>query len=132
MARRTIFAGGRIIYHESAIRILLSGQSGETSADIRRRARAVQKRAQRAAPKRTGALRRSISVNTRYPMDGAVATISATAPHASVIEFGRGVITPTVKKRLWWEGMDSPRGALSVRAVAPSNFMRDSLDAADD
>lgn len=133
MARRIIFASGHIEWYEGQLRALLASPAGETSQEIRRRAVAVQKRAKRAAPKgETGELSREIHVSMRYPATGAVATISADAPHASVVEFGRGRIVPVRANRLWWEGMASPVGALSVRAVPATNFMRDSLDAAKD
>lgn len=131
--RRTIFAGGHIDWNEGQIRILLSGPEGETSQEIQRRARAVQKRAQYRAPQRTGELRHSISVNTRYPHDGAVADITAEAPHAIFVEFGRRAIDLRgSKKYLHWQGDAGPVFTQYASAVGPTHFMRDALDAADE
>jgi hypothetical protein len=128
--RRIIFAGGDLEINEGAVRLLLSGPGGETSLEIQRRARAVQKRAQYAAPYRTGALRHSISVNTRHPTEGAVADVTADAPHALVIEFGRKRITPTNKEWLHWQGDFTDVFAKESRAVAGIHYMERALDAA--
>lgn len=132
MARRIIHASGRLEIHHAQLRILLSGPSGEVSTDIRRRARAVQRRAQNRAPADTGALRRSISVNTTYPSTGAVADITADAPYAAFVEFGRPTVTPVSKKKLAWTGPNGDVFADSARSVPATHFMRDALDAADD
>ena len=129
--RRTIFAGGHVDWDEGQIRILLAGPEGETSQEIQRRARAVQKRAQYKAPFRTGELRHSISVNTRYPSEGAVADITASAPHAMMVEFGRRRVDLTGSgKYLHWQGDLSEVFTQTAAAVAPVPFMRDALDAA--
>lgn len=131
--RRTIFAGGRIDWDEGQIRILLSGPSGEVSADIRRRATAVSKRAKRKAPMRTGELRSSIHVNTRYPSEGAVADITADAPYSMMVEFGRGTSRARSGHWLHWEG-DFGEGVFAKEAgpVAGVYFMRDALDAVEE
>ena len=128
---RVIFASGHIEVHEGVVHTLLAGPTGEVSQDIQRRARAVQKRAQYAAPMRTGELRHSIHVNTRYPPEGAEAEVYADAEHASVIEFGRGVITPKNKEWLYWEGDFTGVFSKKSRAVAGIHYMARSLDAAD-
>jgi hypothetical protein len=129
---RTIFTGGHVDWHESQIRILLSGPTGEVSQEIQRRARAVQRRAQSAAPSRTGALRASIHINTRYPSEGAVAEIIADAPHALYVEFGRRAIDMTgTGKFLHWLGPNGSVFAQVVAAVPATHFMRDALDAAE-
>ena len=132
---RTIFASGRldINWDEGAIRILLSGPQGEVSKEVRRRATAVQKRAKRAAPFKTGELRREIHVNTRYPSEGAVADISSEAPHALVIEFGRGTVRPK-KENGWlvWEGDFQTVFAKESRGVEGVHYMERALDAFDD
>lgn len=128
---RTIFASGDIDWNETEIRILLTGPDGETSQEIQRRARAVQRRAQSAAPVRTGALRSSISVNTRSPAEGAVAEITASAPYALAVEFGRRAIDISGGTHwLHWEGDFSDVFTQTARAVGATHFMRDSLDAA--
>lgn len=127
-----IFAGGHIDWHEGTIRILLSGPSGEVSDDIQRRARAVQRRAQSKAPFHTGELRSSIHVNTRYPSEGAVADITAEAPHSLMVEFGRRHQYPTNKKYLHWQGDDGPVFVLSAGPIDEVPFMRDALDEAVD
>jgi hypothetical protein len=126
--RRLIFAGGRIDWHEGQIRILLSGPGGETSQEIQRRARAVQKRAQRGAPYRTGELRRSISVNTTHPSEGAVADITASAPHAIPVEFGR---SRQDKGGGWlvWQGDFETVFTHTAAAIAARPYMRPALDA---
>lgn len=129
--RRTITANGRINWDEGQIRILLSGPGGETSQEIQRRARAVQKRAQYKAPFRTGELRSSISVNTRYPPEGAVAEITADAPHALVVESGRREIRAAPGKWLSWQGDVTTVFAKTAAAIAPVPYMRDALDAAE-
>jgi hypothetical protein len=129
MAGRTIFAGGDIEWHENQIRIMLAGPEGETSQEIQRRARAVQKRAQRAAPYKTGHLRGSISVNTTYPSEGAAADITANAPYALAVEFGRRAIDLTgSKKYLSWQGEGGTIVRQKVRAVAATHFMQRALD----
>ena len=128
--KRLIFAGGHIDINEGQMRILLSGPGGETSQEIQRRARAVQKRAQYAAPYRTGTLRHSIGINTTHPTEGAVADIVATAPHAIIIEFGRKTVRPTNKSWLHWQGDFTDVFAQESRAVAGLHFMERSLDAA--
>lgn len=128
--RRIIFANGDIELNEGAITLLLSGPGGETSLEIQRRARAVQKRAQYAAPYRTGELRHSISVNTRHPHEGAVADVTADAPHALVIEFGRKKVTPTNGQWLAWTGDFTDVFVKESRAVAGIHYMARALDAA--
>lgn len=130
---RTIFADGEIHWDEGKIRILLSGQTGDVSKEIQRRARAVQKRAQYKAPFRTGELRHSISVNTRYPSEGAVAEVTASAPHALAVEFGRKRIDLTGSKHwLSWQGDTTTVFTQTAAAVPGVHFMRDALDAAKD
>ena len=129
---RTIFAGGNINWDEGQLRILLSGPGGETSEEVQRRARAVQKRAQRGAPFRTGTLRYSISVNTRYPPDGAVAEITADADHALVIELGRGEVSAKPGSKLAWTGDQGEVFANSARAVPGVHYMENALDEAGD
>lgn len=129
---RTIFAGGSIVLHEGQIRILLSGPEGETSVDIRRRATAVQKRAKRAAPFRTGALRTSIRVNTRYPSTGAVAEVTAFAPYAMFVEFGRKQNYAKEGGWMMWTEAGRYVFAERVKAVAAHPFMRPALDAVDE
>jgi hypothetical protein len=128
---RTIYAEGHIEWHEGEIKTLLVGPGGETSADIQRRARAVQRRAQYRAPFRTGLLRHSISVNTRNPPDGAVASITSKAPYSMMVEFGRRRVTPS-GKFLVWENNGVPVFAKAAAAVSETPFMRDALDAAAD
>jgi len=129
---RTIFAAGDVKWNEGQIRILLSGPGGETSQEIQRRARAVQKRAQYRAPVRTGELKHSISVNTRYPAEGAVAEITASAPHAMFVEFGRREVDLRgSKKYLHWTD-PAPTFTQQADAVPGVYFMRDALDAAGD
>ena len=130
---RTISATGHIVWNENQVRILLSGPEGEVSTEVRRRATAVQKRAQRAAPMRTGQLRHSIHVNTRYPSTGAVADIYADAPHSIVVEFGRGEVRSRGgKHRLYWKGDDGDVFTKSARAVAGVHYMERALDGFDD
>lgn len=126
---RTIFAGGHIDWNEGQIRIMLSGPGGETSREIQRRARAVQRRAQSKAPNKTGELRHSISVNTTYPSEGAAADVTATAPHALYVEFGRKRVTPTTKKWLHWTGDFGDVFTKEAASVAAVHYMRDALDA---
>lgn len=128
---RTVFAGGHIDWNEGQIRIMLSGPSGEVSTEVRRRATAVQKRAQRKAPSRTGQLRHSIHVNTRYPSEGAVADITADAPHALYVEFGRRRVKARSGHWLHWQGDFSAVFAKEAAPVAAVHFMRDALDAFD-
>ena len=131
---RTIFAGGRIDWDDGQIRILLSGPEGETSQDIQRRARAVQRRAQSKAPVRTGELRSSISVNTTSPSDGAKAEITADAWHALYVEFGRTSVVTGGGHYLSWRS-DLTGGDVFVQAVkgiGAIHFMRDALDEAAD
>lgn len=133
MGRRNIFAGGHVEWYDHEIRILLTGPTGETSQEIQRRARAVQRRAQSRAPVRTGALRSSISVNTRYPSEGAVAEITAEAPYALAVEFGRRKIDLRGSKNyLRWTGDLGDVFTQTAAAVPATNFMRDALDAASD
>ena len=130
--RRTIFADGHIELDEGKIRIMLSGPSGMVSHEIQRRARAVQKRAQYKAPFRTGELRHSISVNTRYPHEGAIAEVTASAPHALAVEFGRKKIDLTGSKHwLSWQGDGATVFTQTAAAVPGVHFMRDALDAAE-
>lgn len=129
MARRSIFASGQIIWNEGQIRILLDTQEGEVGQDIARRARAVQKRAQRRAPMRTGRLRSSISVSNGVGSDGPESTITASAPYALMVEFGRREVRPVNKTWLHWAGDFSDVFALSAAAVPAVPFMRESLDA---
>lgn len=130
--RRTIFAGGHIEWRDNQIRIMLAGPEGETSQEIQRRARAVQKRAQYKAPFRTGTLRHSISVNTRYPSEGAVADITADAPYSMMVEFGRRRIDMEKGRYLHWEGKTGDVFTASAEAVHEVPFMRDALDEAGD
>lgn len=129
---RSIFAGGRIDWNEGAIRILLSGPEGETSQDIQRRARAVQRRAQGAAPVRTGELRSSIHVNTVSAADGAAAEITADAWHALYVEFGRRPIN--IAGGSHWLNWISDTGdnvfAQAVERVPARHFMLNALDEA--
>jgi hypothetical protein len=127
---RIHFASGHLEVHEGQMTILLSSPGGETGQDIQRRARAVQKRAQYAAPYRTGELRHSISVNTTSPHEGAAADISANAPHAIIIEFGRKKVEATNKSWLHWTGDFSDVFTKSSRAVAGIHYMERALDAA--
>jgi hypothetical protein len=130
--RRTIFANGTINWDESAIRIMLSGPTGMVSEEVQRRARAVQKRAQYRAPFRTGRLRYSISVNTRYPSEGAIAEIEAKAPYSLYVEFGRKAIDLTGSKHyLNWQGFGGEVFTQTAAAVPATHFMRDALDAAE-
>lgn len=129
---RLIKATGRLDVDHNQVRILLSGPTGEVSEDIRRRARAVQRRAQTRAPRDTGLLRSSISVNTRYPSTGADAEITAGAPYAAFVEFGRKTVVPVRKKKLHWMGKYGEVFTDKAASVGATNFMRDSLDAADD
>jgi hypothetical protein len=131
---RTIFAAGEVNWDEGQIRILLSGPEGETSQEIQRRARAVQKRAQYRAPTRTGQLKHSISVNTRYPSSGASADITAEAPYAAFVEFGRKAVDLRgTKKYLHWTGQGGvPVFTQYADAVEGVHFMRDALDEAKD
>ena len=129
---RTIFAEGRLDINEGAIRILLSGPGGETSQEIQRRARAVQRRAQYRAPIRTGRLRSSIHVTTRYPSEGAVADIYSDAPYAVMVEFGRGVVKPRKGRWLVWEGDFTTVFTPKADAVGEVPFLRNALDAAGD
>jgi len=131
-AKRVHFAMGAINYDHSAIKIMLSGETGETAEEVRRRARAVQKRAQYKAPFRTGRLRYSISVNTMSVAEGYVAEITADAPYALMVEFGRRRVEPVEKKWLHWLGNYGDVFAKSAAAVAPVPFMRDALDAAEE
>jgi hypothetical protein len=134
--RRIIFAGGRIDWNEGQVRILLSGPQGEVSTEIRRRATAVQKRAQRAAPMRTGTLKHSIHVNTRYPPEGAVAEVTADADHAVVVEFGRGESKARTGSALHWDGSGLDVGgqkfSMWAGPVPAVYYMRDALDAFED
>lgn len=131
MGRRTIFAGGSIEWDDGAIRVLLSGPGGETSTEIQRRARAVQRRAQYAAPVKTGGLRSSIHVNTRFPSEGAVADITAEAPNALYVEFGRKAIDLTGTRRyMHWIENGHFIFTQRVAAVAPTHFMLNALDEA--
>ena len=132
MSRRTIFAGGSIDVDvdEGQVRVMLAGESGEISADIRRRATAVQKRAQRAAPYRTGTLRHSIHVNTRYPSDGAAADIVADAPYAAAVEFGRRRSEARPGSALHWQGrFEGDKFSMWAGPVAGVHFMENALDA---
>lgn len=133
---RTLFIGGQIRWNQGQIRILLNGESGETANDIRRRARAVQKRAQRRVRSeryRTGRLYHSIGVSTRYPSDpGPVASITADAPHALMVEFGRRRVVPRERRWLHWQGDFAPVFTKSAEAVRGIHFMRDALDEAKD
>jgi hypothetical protein len=98
-----------------------------TSEEIQRRARAVQRRAQTAAPVKTGALQRSIHVNTRYPRGGAQAEVSSDSPYAMAVEYGRRAIDLTGSDRvLHWEDVFSKRAA----AVAATHFLESALDEA--
>ena len=130
--RRTIFAGGHVEWNEGQIRIMLSGPEGEVSQEIQRRARAVQKRAQYAAPFRTGTLKHSISVNTRYPSEGAAADITAEAPYAAIIEFGRREVRARAGSVLNWQGPTGDVFSKTARAVAGVHFMERALDAWDE
>ena len=131
--RRTIFAGGHINWDEGQIRVLLSGPGGETSTEIQRRARAVQRRAQYHAPFRTGTLRSSIHVNTRYPSTGAVADITAEAPYSVVVEFGRRRIDLSGSKHwLYWQGDFTDVFTQTAEAVPATHFMSQALDAVED
>ena len=112
---------------------MLSGPGGMVAEDIQRRARAVQKRAQYRAPFRTGRLRYSISVNTRYPSEGAIAEVTADAPYALMVEFGRRAIDLTGSKHwLNWQGFGGEVFTQTAAAVPAVHFMRDALDAATD
>lgn len=133
--KRTIEARGdiRIDWDEGQIRAMLSGEAGETSQEIQRRARAVQRRAQTAAPFRTGELRYSIHVDTRYPSEGAAAEIIADAPHALAVEFGRRKIDLKGSKHfLNWAGDSGEVFTQTAAAVGGVHFMRDALDEAKD
>lgn len=133
MATRLINAKGTIHWDEHQIRVLLSGEGGETMEDIRRRARAVQKRAQRAAPFRTGRLRYSISVNTRSPIEGAVAEVTADAPYALMVEFGRRAISLVGSGHyLNWQGREGEVFTQTAKAVPATHFMLQALDEARD
>jgi hypothetical protein len=131
---RTIFAAGEVRWDEGQIRVLLSGPEGETSQEIQRRARAVQRRAQYRAPVATGQLKHSIHVNTRYPSSGAVADITAEAPHAVFVEFGRKAVDLRgTRKYLHWTGTGAaPVFTQFADAVEGVHFMRDALDEARD
>jgi hypothetical protein len=132
VGRRTIFAAGHIDWDDNQIRIMLVGPDGEVSQEVQRRARAVQRRAQTRAPFRTGELRGSIHVNTVYPSDGAVADITAEAPHALAVEFGRRRIDVRGTGRtLVWTGSAGETVFSKTAAAVPGVFfMRDALDAA--
>jgi hypothetical protein len=127
--RRTIFASGSINWNEGQIRIMLSGSGGEVANDTARRARAVQKRAQRRAPFRTGRLRYSISVsNDTSSTDGPTSTVTAGADYSMMVEFGRSTVRPA-GKRLYWQGDFGPVFALEAGPVGEVPFMREALDA---
>lgn len=131
--RRTIVAFGGVVWDNNAIRLMLSGETGDTAEEIRRRARAVQKRAQYKAPFRTGRLRYSISVNTVSAQDGYTAEVTADAPYAAMVEYGRKRIDLTGTKRwLYWEGPTGSVFTQTAAAVPGVYFMRDALDAAAD
>lgn len=126
---RTIFAEGYIDWDEGKIKVMLTGPTGEVSTEIQRRARAVQRRAQTLAPVRTGELRSSISVNTRYPSDGAEADITAEAPYSMFVEFGRRRVTPSGKFLHWTGDSGTDVFARSAAAVPGKHFMARALDA---
>jgi len=94
----------------------------------------VQRRAQYRVPVRTGQLKHSIHVNTRYPSEGAVADITADAPHAVYVEFGRKAIDLRGSKQwLHWFGPDgAPVFTQQADAVPAVHYMRDALDEAAD
>lgn len=129
--RRTIFASGGIEWDEGAIRLMLDSEGGEVGVDLTRRARAVQKRAQRKAPVgATGNLRGSIQLDPmEHGSDGPSISVSATASYAAMVEFGRREVRPVHKQWLHWQGDFTDVFTLSARAVAPVPFMRDALDA---
>lgn len=128
--RRTIVATGSIQWDEGAIRILLDSEQGEVGVDLTRRARAVQKRAQRKAPLHTGLLRGSIQLDPMtHDADGPSITITASAPYAAMVEFGRGEVRPVNKQWLHWQGDFTDVFTLTARPVAAVPFMRDALDA---
>jgi hypothetical protein len=131
---RSIRAVGDVRWDEGQIRILLSGPGGETSEEIQRRARAVQRRAQSRAPiGATGNLRGSITVNTRYPSEGAEADITAEAPYAGFVEFGRRSIDLMgTNKWLRWMDGGTEIFAQKVKAVGATHFMSEALDEAGD
>lgn len=131
--QRNIVALGDINYDESAIRILLHGESGDTAEEVRRRARAVQKRAQHKAPFRTGRLRYSISVNTMTVMDGYVAEVTADAPYSLMVEFGRKAIDlKGTRHYLNWQSFAGEVFTQTAAEVPATNFMSEALDAAGD
>ena len=128
--RRRVFASGGIQWDEGAIRILLDSEEGEVGVDLMRRARAVQKRAQRAAPEKTGHLKGSIKVDPMtHDVNGPSVTITAGADYAAFVEFGRGTVYPVSKQMLHWVGDFTDVFALSASAVPATHFMSDSLDA---
>lgn len=83
---------------------------------------------------RTGELRRSIHVNTHYPSEGAVADITADAPHSVVVEFGRGESKAGRGSALHWDGGGLGEGgvfSMKARPVGGVHYMRNALDAFD-
>jgi hypothetical protein len=65
--------------------------------------------------------------------EGAAADITAEAPYAGYVEFGRRAIDLLGTNRwLRWEESGAEVFAQKVRAVGPTHFMTDALDEAGD
>lgn len=158
MALRSLRIPGVAFRWEEAATVLLRSRDGEVAKDVQRRAYAVQKRAKRQAPYRYGTLRRGIKVESvRESPIGPYSTVTSNAKHTWYVIAGRPEVWPDeritrkaetrqakqgVKFRAREEDLRpalrfQPRRGMKfifrygpVRAVAPNNFMEDSIDAA--
>lgn len=100
----------------SMLQAAVSGLQDAINAGLEKAAVRVQQIAQGLAPVRTGALRASIT----YEVGDMEATITATAPYAHFVEFGRGEVSPRTAKVLHWDEVFT----MHAGPAAPRPFMR--------
>jgi hypothetical protein len=102
-------------------------------AGFRNVLRTVERIAREDAPKRTGALRRSIHAVHVHPLEGSLFIF---APHARYLLHGTGlygrfkkpfVIRPRRRKYLWWPGALHPVKMVRQKGIKPRNFLRRAL-----
>lgn len=81
-------AGGRIVFHDGALKALLEGPDGAVAKDLAKRAIRVERMAKRLAPVDTGRLRASIAWQIERHHGRLSAVVGTNVEYAIYQEFG--------------------------------------------